>query len=440
LLLILKGMNVRRVVKAVIPGQLFSVVEPYGHLLEAFVVHAINGFPARGLHVIGVTGTNGKTTTVFFVHRMLHEAGYKVGMMSTVAYAVGGDISPQMTHMTTQTVPVLVKRLKQMRAQGVDWLVLETTSQALAQNRVWGIPYSVAVFTNLTHEHLSYHKTFERYRCAKVKLFTMTNKNKRGLRTGVANADDPNSSFFTKSVKNSLTYGIKAGDMRATKIKLGTQDVSFRASIDKTEYHLRSQIPGTVNVYNAMAAACVGHILGLSATQIEHGIAALKQVEGRMTRIDEGQSFTVYVDYAHTPDSFERLFRDLKPHLQGRLIVVFGSLGGGDIAKRAIQGELAGRYANIVVLCEEDDRKENPDTILQNIAEGVKRAGKQRDKNLFLIHDRKEAIRFGLNQAKDRDTVLLLGKGHEKTIEHADGEHPWNEIDTAHKAIKRILK
>ncbi len=371
---------------------------------------------------------------------MLHEAGYKVGMMSTVAYAVGDDIKPQMTHMTTQTAPVLVKRLKQMRAEGIEWLVLETTSQALAQNRVWGIPYSVAVFTNLTHEHLSYHKTFERYRSAKVKLFTMANKNKRGLRTGIVNADDQSSPYFAKAITRCVSYGLNTGDMRASNVILGDYNVSFRAAIDKTEYHLSSQIPGTVNVYNALAAASVGYVLGLSSKQIEQGIASLKHVEGRMTRIDEGQSFTVYVDYAHTPDSFERLFNDLKPHLKGKLIVVFGSLGGGDIAKRAIQGELAGRYADIVILCEEDDRKENPDTILQNISEGAQKSGKQLDKNLFLIHDRNEAIAFGLRQANDKDTVLLLGKGHEKTIEHADGEHPWNEIETAHKALRQIVK
>src|ERR1700687_5494105 len=133
------GMNIRRVVKAFIPSQFFRVIEPYGHKLEAMAVHALNGFPARGLKVIGVTGTNGKTTTVYFIHQMLHEAGFKVGMMSTVAYGIGADIHPQMTHMTTQTVPVLVKRLKEMKAQGIEWLVLETSSQALAQNRVWGI-------------------------------------------------------------------------------------------------------------------------------------------------------------------------------------------------------------------------------------------------------------------------------------------------------------
>ena len=178
-------MNIRKIVKKFIPSRLFGAVEPYGHLAEAVLLNTINGFPARGFKVIGVTGTNGKTTTSFLIHRMLHEAGYKVGLMSTIGYGVGTDIKPQVHHMTNVSVPELMQRLKWMRQQGVEWLVLETTSQGLAQNRVWGVPYSVAVMTNVTHEHLDYHRTFERYRDAKRKLFKMTNKNRRGLRAGI---------------------------------------------------------------------------------------------------------------------------------------------------------------------------------------------------------------------------------------------------------------
>ena len=429
-------MNARRVVKKVIPTGLFPTIEPYGHLAEAVSLNAINGFPARGLKIIGVTGTNGKTTTCFLIHRMLHEAGYKVGLMSTVAYGAGDDIRQQMTHMTSQTVPVLMKRLKWMREQGVEWLVLETTSHALAQNRVWGMPYSVAVMTNITHEHLAYHRTFERYRAAKVKLFQLANKNRQGLRTGIVNADDPNASYFSEAIANSISYGLEKGDVRARNTHLSPDSVSYETTIDGEKYHIKCQLPGSFNVSNSLAAACVGHVVGLSKQQIEQGIAALEAVEGRMTRIDEGQEFTVIVDYAHTPDSFEKLFKDIKPVVKGKLIVLFGSLGGGDKAKRPAQGELAGKYADEVIVCEEDDRQEDPETIANDIAVGVERAGKVRDKDLFMVHDRPEAIQFAINRARKGDTVLLLGKGHEKTIEHADGEHPWNEIETAHKALK----
>lgn len=433
-------MSLRSSVKKVIPAGVFPAVEPYGHLGEAVLLNTANGFPSRGLKVIGVTGTNGKTTTCFLIHRMLSEAGYKVGLMSTVAYGVNGDIRMQMTHMTSQTVPVFMKRLKWMRRQGIEWLVLETTSHALAQNRVWGVPYSVAVMTNLTHEHLAYHRTFERYRAAKVKLFQLANKNRRGLRTGIVNADDPNAKYFAEAIDHSVTYGLDKGEARARNVRMSPDNVSYDTTLGDTTYHITCQLPGSFNVANSLAAVCVGHVLGLTKEQVEKGIAGLESVEGRMTRIDEGQDYTVIVDYAHTPDSFEKLFKDIKPVVKGKLIVLFGSLGGGDKGKRPAQGELAGRYADEVVVCEEDDRKEDPDAIMNDIAAGVEKAGKVRDKDLFMIHDRPQAIQFVIDRARKGDTVLLLGKGHEKTIEHADGEHPWNEIDVAHKALRKRLK
>jgi UDP-N-acetylmuramoyl-L-alanyl-D-glutamate--2,6-diaminopimelate ligase len=431
-------MSFRGLVKKFIPTGLFRTVEPYGHLGEAVLFNTINGFPARGLKVIGVTGTNGKTSTCFLIHRMLHEAGYKVGLMSTVGYGVGADITPQVHHMTNVSVPEMMRRLKFMRQQDVEWLVLETTSHALAQHRVWGVPYSVAVMTNITHEHLAYHGTFERYVAAKRMLFTQTDRNKKGLRAGVINAEDPNADNFAAAITNPLTYGIEKGDIRATDVKLKSDGVSYQTEIDGKRYHVNCQLPGSFNVYNSLAAVSVGHVLGLSEQQIEQGIAALEGVEGRMTRIDEGQDFTVIVDYAHSPDSFEKLFKDVKPIVQGSLIVLFGSLGGGDVGKRAIQGRLAGEYADQVIITEEDDRQEDGQQIRDQIAGGAEAAGKTRDKDLFLIPDRTEAIQFAVKRARKGDMVLLLGKGHEKTIEHADGEHPWDEIGVAHQALQTI--
>ncbi len=432
-------MNARKIVKKFIPTELFRTIEPYGHLGEAMLLNVKNGFPAKGLKVIGVTGTNGKTSTCFLLHKMLREAGYNVGMMTTVAYGVNDDIKQQQTHMTTSSVPVLHKRIKEMKVQGIEWLVLETTSHALAQHRVWGVPYSVAVMTNITHEHINYHGTFARYLAAKVSLFKMTNKNSKGLQVGVVNADDPNASAFADEVANPITYGIENGDARATNIQMSADGVKYDVYLEGENHQIVCKLPGSFNVYNSLAAVCVGRAIGLTKSQIEQGIAALDGVEGRMVRITEGQDFDVLVDYAHTPDSFEKLFSDMKPVVKGKLIVLFGSLGGGDTTKRPLQGELAGTYADVVVVCEEDDRLEDPDTIANNIAVGAKKAGKVTGTDLFLVHDRPEAIEFALSKAEKGDMVLFLGKGHEKTIEHADGEHPWDEVATVRTALRILL-
>ncbi|MDL2363490.1 MAG: UDP-N-acetylmuramoyl-L-alanyl-D-glutamate--2,6-diaminopimelate ligase [Patescibacteria group bacterium] len=429
-------MNPRKIVKKFIPKGLYPAIEPYGHLGEAMLFNALSGFPARGIKVIGVTGTNGKTSTSFMIHRMLHEAGYKVGLMTTVGYGVGAEIQPQIQHMTNVGPKQLMERLKWMQSQGVEWLVLETTSHALAQNRVWGVPYSIAVMTNITHEHLDYHKTFERYRDAKKKLFTMANNNKKGQRIGIINAEDPSAELFAMAIANPVTYGVEKGELRASKVELKPSGSTYTATISEESFNVQCNIPGSFNVYNSLACVAVGRAAGLNKQQIEQGIAALEGVEGRMTNIDEGQDFDVIVDFAHTPDSFEKLFKDLKPVVKGKLIVLFGSAGRRDETKRAVQGELAGRYADEVIVTEEDDRDVDGHDIINQIAAGAESAGKIRDKDLFLILDRPEAINFAVKRATTGDTVLLLGKGHEKTIERADGEHDWDEIGTTHDAVR----
>ncbi len=431
-------MSFRSAVKKLIPVGLFAAIEPYGHLVEAVIYNVLNGFPGRGLKVIGVTGTNGKTTTAFLIHKMLQEAGYNTGLMTTVAWGAGDDIKQQVQHYTNVPVPTLMKRLKYLRAAKVDWLVVEITSQGLAQNRAWGVPFSVAVMTNITHEHLDYHKTFERYRDAKRKLFKRANGNRHGLRTGVVNAEDPSAGLFANDVKNPILYGVKSGDIRASNVKLSPSGVSYEVESQKLK--IACKLPGSFNVYNSLAAVCVGLKLGLKPEQIEQGIAALDGVKGRMTRIDEGQDFDVIVDYAHTPDSFEKLFKDIKPVVKGRFIVMFGSAGRRDEAKRAVQGELAGKYADEVIITEEDDRDIDGEEIVNEIAAGAGKAGKVRKRDLFLVHDRTEAINFAIGRAKKGDTVMLLGKGHEKTIERADGEHPWDEIGTTQAAVKSVIQ
>ncbi len=430
--------NLRQTVKQLIPQQLFKRLEPYGHLVEAILANIRYGFPSRGMHVIGVTGTNGKTTTTFLIHKMLYSARFKVGMLSTVAYGVGKDIKPQIEHMTTAQAGILQKRLREFKKAGVEWVVLETSSHSLAQYRTWGVPYEIAAITNVTDDHLDYHGTFDNYLEAKRRLFKLAAKN--GRRLGIVNADDPNAQKFTVSTPRSVSYGVKSGDLQAKNVNLAVDHISYTVEAPDEKYDITVNISGEFNVSNSLVAVAVGREVGLTKGQIERGIAALKGVEGRMTIIDEGQPFRVLVDFASTPDAFSRFFENVRPVTKGKLIAVFGSAGRRDEAKRAVQGEIAGKYSNEIILTEEDDRDVNGAEILDQIAEGVKKTGKIIDQDMFLISDRASAIRFALERASSPDdTVVLLGKGHEKTIERADGVHPWNEIEITRRILREIL-
>ncbi len=428
-------MNIRAIVKRIIPANVFRTIEPMGHLAEAVAATVRYGFPGRKVRVIGVTGTNGKTTTSFFIHKMLHEAGVKVALMSTVAYGIGDDITVQHEHITTAQAAVLQKRLRDCARAGVEWVVLETSSHALAQHRIWGVPYEIAVMTNITHDHIDYHGTFQRYLAAKVRLFQLANK--KGLRYGVVNADDPHAARFTHAVKNSTTYGITSGELRASHIKLGAAGSTYKAHIGDDTYAVAINLPGEFNISNSLAALAVGRKLSLTKAQIQKGLSALQSVEGRMNSITEGQSYGAIIDFASTPDGFEKLFASVRPLTKGKLVAVFGSAGRRDESKRAAQGAIAARYADELILTEEDDRDVNGNEILQQIAEGAKKEGKVEGKNLFLIPRREEAIAFAVGRvARASDTVVFLGKGHEKTIERADGEHEWDEAAVVRAAIK----
>ena len=329
------------------------------------------------------------------------------------------------------------RRLREFADAGVEWVVVETSSHSLAQHRVWGVPYEIGVMTNITIDHLEYHRTFERYVEAKRQLFVLANK--RGLRAGVVNADDPSAKKFVQSIQNPTTYGIKSGDIRASKISLAADHSTYAAKIGKDTYKMRVNIPGEFNVSNSLAALCVGRILGLSVAQIEKGVAATRQVEGRMNVIDAGQPFKVIVDFASTPDAFENFFQSVRPLTKGKLIAVFGSAGRRDEAKRPLQGEIAGRYADVVVLTEEDDRDVDGEEILEEMAVGARKSGKKDGKTLHKVLNREEAIGFAMTLARSKDdVVVLLGKGHEKTIERLDGEHPWNEAEVARAALEAL--
>ena len=451
-------MNVRKLVKKVLPRQVFRKVEPYGHWAEAVIENVAFGFPARGLKVIGVTGTAGKTTVCTLITHMLRENGYKVAMMTTVAIDYGDGKGPQ--HNTTRMTSVgslkLLQAIKKMRANNVEWLVLETTSHALAQHRVWGVPYSIVAFTNLTHDNVDYHGSFENYREAKLMLFKQCDRNRAGQRIGVTNVDDPSGEMFASAIANPVRYGLENGDLRASDLNLSATVSKFTAKIDDESYAITSHLLGKFNVYNVLAAIGVARAVGLDKTQIEQSIASLESVEGRMNSIDEGQDFSVIVDYAVTPDSYEQLFAAVKPLVKGRIISVFGSAGRRDELKRPIQGEIAAKNSDIVILTEEDDRDQDGMKILEDIAAGVEKAGKVRGRDEFLIHKREDAVQKAIDLAQKDDLVLLLGKGEETVIitnkpgftpspghvynEDTDAiKRPYNETAAARAALRKRL-
>lgn len=402
-----------------------NAVLPY-HYLQAVTASVKYQFPGKKLRIIGVTGTNGKTTTCFMIWQMLNQAGYKTGLMTTVAYGIK-TLKPELNHMTTVDAFTLNQRIKTIADSGAEFLVLEITSHALAEYRTLNLPIEIAVFTNLTHDHLDYHKTLKNYREAKGKLF-------KKARFSIFNADDAATKYYQTLTKNYACYGIKNGENKAEKIQLKVDGVKY-------SYHdmnIETKIPGIFNVYNSLAACLVGERLGLSKEAIETGIKSLDFVEGRMNLVNEGQSFTVIVDYAHAPDALEKVFDSL-PEKHGRIISVHGGAGRRDPSTRPLRGEILGKYSDLVIITEDDSRDEDPETIATGFIKGAEKTGKVLGKNLFKELDREKAIKLAIDFAKKDDIVLILGKGHEKTILRADGPHPFEDTKVAKKLLKAKL-
>lgn len=403
-----------------------SLVKPW-HYLQAVRAGMKNGWPAKKIKVIAVTGTNGKTSTCFFIWKMLNEAGHRTGVMTTIGWGVE-EIEPQIEHMTTESVGILNERMRKIQETGAEYLVLETTSHALSQSRILGVPIEIAVFTNLTPEHLDYHKTFEKYRAAKLKLF-------KKAKFGVVNADDPSVDWFSDAVRKYAhgdikTYGTRQGELRATGIELLSTGVKYSCGDIKIE----TQVPGRFNVYNSLAAVAVGQLVGLTDEEIERGVHALDNVEGRMTDVKCGQDFTVIVDYAHQPDALEKVFESLGT-VEGKVISVHGGAGRRDHGTREPRGEILGRYSDMVIITEDDSRDEDPAEIAEMFAKGAEKVGKVRGENLMIELDREKAIRKALMMARRGDLVLILGKGHEKTILRGDGPHEFEDIKVAEKIL-----
>ena len=429
-----------------------KLVIPY-HVLRADLAAHQYGFPGKRMRVIGVTGTNGKTSTCFLIWKMLNAAGHKTGLMTTVAWGVD-KLEKQIEHMTTVDAKTLNYRMKKIADAGAEFLVLEVTSHALAQHRTFGVPIEIAVMTNVTHEHLDYHKTFENYRDAKRRLFKMA-------KYGVVNEDDKSWSYFAKDVKEYITYGINSGILRAKDVRLGAQGVEYSVDNEGSvgDKHaaenkqmrgnknspgdmlrIKTKIPGEFTVYNSLAAVAVGLKLGLSKEQISQGILALDSVEGRMNRVDLGQNFEVIVDYAHTPDAFLKVYESVVPGKKGRTISLFGGAGRRDESTRGERGEIAAKNSDIVIITEDDSRDENPAEIAEEFVRGAEQAGFLRGKNLLVELNPEKAIQMAVDLAKKDDIVLILGKGHEKTILRATGAVPFEDLKVTEKALRKRLK
>ena len=430
-------MNSRKLVKSIIPKGAFKHIEPYGHWAEAIIAQQKSGYPAKKLKVIGVTGTDGKTTTCMLIASILRSAGHKTAMITTASVDFGDGEGEQEnpTQLTTGSAKQLNRLISTINNNGVEWLVLEVSSHALWQRRVWGIPFTLAVLTNLSPEHLDYHETFENYRKAKERLFKLANTNKHGLKTGIINADDKSAEYFKHDIQTAVTYGINKGDLRASKIESTLKGNNFLATIDGDVYKIKSPLIGGFNVYNVLAGVAVGRIVGFSPKDIEKGVANLAYVNGRMMPIDEGQNFHVLIDYAVTPGAIESVLTTTR-HLagKGKLHIVFGATGDRDKTKRPKMGEVASRLADKVYLTDDETYTENAEAIRQAVYGGVKKNNRSK---VTMYADRTKAIESALKNAKKGDVVIISGIGHQTTRNMGGKKIAWSDIDVTKKVLKK---
>jgi UDP-N-acetylmuramoyl-L-alanyl-D-glutamate--2,6-diaminopimelate ligase len=407
------------------------------------------GEPSRDLYVIGVTGTDGKSSTVFLIHQLLELLGLAAGFLSTVAVQTGATPADNPFRQSTPEAPEIHALLSDMRAHGQKFAVLEATSHGLSARtaRLADVLFDAAVFTNVALEHLEFHGTIEQYRDDKANLFRALARSAgkpHGLpRAAVVNADDPHHVLFADAARRAgvapVLYGLRAPscDWRALDLAPDRTGTAFTVRTGGGERPARLSVPGAFNVENFLAAAAVVcAVTGRPPGEIIALGSRLKPVRGRVEAVDRGQPFRVIVDFAHTPQAFEKILPAFKKETPGRLIVLFGSGGERDTTKRPLQGKAAARHADVVILADEDPRGEDPAAILEEIAAGC--AGKKRGKDLFLVPDRREAIGRALTLAAPGDTVLLLGKGHEKSIIYRDGPVPWNEKAEAEKTLESL--
>jgi UDP-N-acetylmuramoyl-L-alanyl-D-glutamate--2,6-diaminopimelate ligase len=447
----------------------------------AWLAAAWHGFPSRRLVMIGVTGTDGKTTTTNLIFQILKSAGLQAGMISTIKASIGDEEEPLELHVTTPEAPIVQAFLGRMVEAGVTHCVLEATSHGLAQRRVEAVDFDLAVVTNITHEHLDYHGDYAGYFKAKARLFESLqhsqnvtqsrppgNEYKEKVeKTAILNADDRSyEALAAIPAAHQLTYALdNPADITASNITYRSETTTFMlhlphhplAKADSGQpspadpitrspkltpaspHPIATPLPGRFNIYNILAASAAAHALGLDPKHIAAGIAAVKALPGRMEAIDRGQPFRVLVDFAHTPHSLEAALRAAREMTGGNVITVFGSAGRRDVAKRRLMAEAASEAADLTVLTAEDPRTESLDGILEMMAQGCRVQGGVEGTNFWRVPDRGQAIYFALSLARPEDLVLICGKGHEQSMCFGVIEYPWDDMRATAAALDALL-
>ena len=396
-------------------------------------------YPANSMRMIGVTGTNGKTTTTHMIRHILKGQGYKVGVIGTVHIMIGDTSYP--IHNTTPDVVDLQHILHQMVEEGVTHCVMEVSSHALALGRVSGVEYDTAVFTNLTQDHLDFHKTFENYLATKCKLFeqvSASNQTKSG-KGAIINIDDEyGHRVIEKTTAPIITYSIDGkGTLNAHDVEMTPKSSRYTVSYDGNDYTVAMNTTGLFNVYNTLAAIGACLLEGISMEDIDKALKTFSAVPGRFELIEEGQPFAVVVDYAHTPDGLENILQTAKAIQENRIIVVFGCGGDRDATKRPIMGRIAAQYGDVVYVTSDNPRTEDPVQIVKDVELGVKE-GLREGSHYEVIVDRREAIQHAIQNAKPGDIVLIAGKGHEDYQILKDKTIHFDDREEARAALKEI--
>ncbi len=434
-------------------GKGFSPTSPlYNayHKTRGIAAAFFAGFPARKMIIIGVTGTNGKTTTCNLLANILDEAGKKVGLATTVNFWVDGKRWINETKMTTFSPFHLQNLLRRMVNANCQYAIVETSSHALAQHRVIGIDYDVAVFTNLTPEHLDFHLTFEAYRDAKLKLFQKLYLSRRKSdvsKIAVINFDDPSFQIFDQpTTDKTYLYSINKFEgfntvnniVTAKMLQANSDGTTFEVATPLGNTTINLHLPGCFNIQNALAAISSALALGIPLDVIKKGLEKVTGVPGRMERINAGQPFTVIVDYAHTPDGFAQVLSTAREFTTGKLITVFGSAGDRDKFKRPALGEIAGKYSDIIILTEEDPGSENPIKIIEAIKKGTPPNFRE-SVNLFTVPIRKDALARAFQLAKPTDTVMLLAMGAQTKMAVKKGFISYDEREVAKNLLESTV-
>ena len=407
---------------------------------------AWHGHPARRMTVIGVTGTDGKTTTANLIHSILQASGKRAGLISTVQAFLGDRSVDTGLHVTTPEALDVQALLAEMLSAGLTHAVLETTSHGLAQRRVAACEFDLAVLTNITHEHLDYHGSFEAYRDAKAELFRWLDSAPAkpfAPKAAVLNRDDPSFAYLSQQTHaKKISYGVQEGvDFQASSLRTSQDGLSLHLRTPDAEAEIFSPLLGSYNAANILAAvaATVGG-LGVNLDAAAAGVREMHGIPGRMERIDLGQSFLALVDFAHTPNALRRALTAARSLTEGRVIAVFGSAGLRDRAKRALMAEAAAELADFFVLTAEDPRTESLDGILEDMVSGAKQGGASEGASFLRVPDRGEALRQAVCLAAPGDLVITCGKGHEQSMCFGETEFPWDDRTALRAALSELLR